>query len=93
MDLIEGAKEPEMTFDTTVLPMLVPPLPWNSSKYGGYLLAESKDHVCLCIRLFVLVCLFVCLFISLFNYKRYHDNGQFLGHKRYHDNSHFPLKL
>ncbi|XP_072047348.1 DNA-directed RNA polymerase, mitochondrial-like [Amphiura filiformis] len=46
VDLIEGAKEPDMTFDTTVLPMLVPPLPWNSCKYGGYLLTETRIARC-----------------------------------------------
>ena len=44
--MIESAKEPALTFETTILPMLVPPVPWNAAKYGGYLLAESKYILC-----------------------------------------------
>ncbi|XP_070560367.1 DNA-directed RNA polymerase, mitochondrial-like isoform X2 [Ptychodera flava] len=42
VDLIKDAKEPELWFDSEVLPMLSPPLPWTSNKHGGYLLASTK---------------------------------------------------
>ncbi|XP_077998837.1 DNA-directed RNA polymerase, mitochondrial-like [Glandiceps talaboti] len=42
VDLIKDAKEPVLWFDCEVLPMLSPPLPWVSTKRGGYLLAPTK---------------------------------------------------
>ena len=45
VDLIQSAKEPNLVFDTVVLPMLTPPVPWSSAKYGGYMLSESKYRV------------------------------------------------
>ncbi|KAG7258710.1 hypothetical protein CRUP_013148, partial [Coryphaenoides rupestris] len=37
-----GATETHLTFDASVMPMLCPPVPWVSSKYGAYLLSPTK---------------------------------------------------
>ncbi|KAK7494172.1 hypothetical protein BaRGS_00014645 [Batillaria attramentaria] len=39
MQLYRGAEISELTFDTGLLPMLVPPVPWVSTSHGGFLLA------------------------------------------------------
>lgn len=36
------AMETTLTFDSYVMPMLCPPLPWTSTRFGGYLLTPAK---------------------------------------------------
>uniref|UniRef100_A0A8C4ZDP4 DNA-directed RNA polymerase n=1 Tax=Gadus morhua TaxID=8049 RepID=A0A8C4ZDP4_GADMO len=38
----QDATETRLTFDSYVMPMLCPPVPWISAKYGGYLLSPTK---------------------------------------------------
>lgn len=38
--LFRSAAEDYLTFETTTVPMLSPPLPWTSIKSGGYLIAK-----------------------------------------------------
>ncbi|KAL6056869.1 hypothetical protein STEG23_003273 [Scotinomys teguina] len=40
--LLETAAEPTLTFETTEVPMLCPPLPWTSPHAGAYLLSPTK---------------------------------------------------
>ncbi|XP_052603218.1 DNA-directed RNA polymerase, mitochondrial isoform X3 [Peromyscus californicus insignis] len=40
--LLETAAEPTLTFETTEVPMLCPPLPWTSPHAGAYLLSSTK---------------------------------------------------
>ncbi|XP_041525870.1 DNA-directed RNA polymerase, mitochondrial isoform X2 [Microtus oregoni] len=40
--LLEMAAEPTLTFETTEVPMLCPPLPWTSPHAGAYLLSSTK---------------------------------------------------
>ncbi|NP_001394723.1 DNA-directed RNA polymerase, mitochondrial isoform 4 precursor [Mus musculus] len=40
--LLETAAEPTLTFETTEVPMLCPPLPWTSLHSGAYLLSSTK---------------------------------------------------
>ncbi|CAH6779348.1 Polrmt [Phodopus roborovskii] len=40
--LLETAAEPTLTFETTEVPMLCPPLPWMSPHTGAYLLNSTK---------------------------------------------------
>ncbi|XP_040593595.1 DNA-directed RNA polymerase, mitochondrial isoform X2 [Mesocricetus auratus] len=40
--LLETAAESTLTFETTEVPMLCPPLPWTSSHTGAYLLTPTK---------------------------------------------------
>ncbi|XP_008835434.1 DNA-directed RNA polymerase, mitochondrial isoform X2 [Nannospalax galili] len=40
--LLEMAAEPTLTFETTEVPMLCPPLPWTSPHSGAYLLSSTK---------------------------------------------------
>ncbi|GAB1295302.1 DNA-directed RNA polymerase, mitochondrial [Apodemus speciosus] len=40
--LLEIAAEPTLTFETTEVPMLCPPLPWTSLHSGAYLLSSTK---------------------------------------------------
>ncbi|XP_076775698.1 DNA-directed RNA polymerase, mitochondrial isoform X2 [Arvicanthis niloticus] len=40
--LLETAAEPTLTFETTEVPMLCPPLPWTSLQSGAYLLSSTK---------------------------------------------------
>lgn len=40
--LLETAAEPTLTFGTTEVPMLCPPLPWTSLHSGTYLLSSTK---------------------------------------------------
>ncbi len=40
--LFEVEKLRELEFDATEVPMLVPPIPWISTKEGGYLLRGSR---------------------------------------------------
>ncbi|KAL1783071.1 DNA-directed RNA polymerase, mitochondrial isoform X1 [Sigmodon hispidus] len=42
MQLLEKAAEPTLTFETTEMPMLCPPLPWTSPHAGAYLLSSTK---------------------------------------------------
>ncbi|XP_050995812.1 DNA-directed RNA polymerase, mitochondrial [Acomys russatus] len=42
MQLVETAAEPTLTFETTEVPMLCPPLPWTSPHAGAYLLSSTK---------------------------------------------------
>ncbi|XP_048250486.1 DNA-directed RNA polymerase, mitochondrial-like [Haliotis rufescens] len=48
--IYQGADLDEMTFDTSDLPMLVPPIPWVSMNHGGFLLGSVQlvrrpDHL------------------------------------------------
>ncbi|KAM3619449.1 uncharacterized protein V6R79_008325 [Siganus canaliculatus] len=38
----QEATETKLTFDSYVMPMLCPPLPWSSVKFGAYLLTPTK---------------------------------------------------
>uniref|UniRef100_A0AAQ4NS14 DNA-directed RNA polymerase n=1 Tax=Gasterosteus aculeatus aculeatus TaxID=481459 RepID=A0AAQ4NS14_GASAC len=38
----QDAMESKLTFDSYVMPMLCPPVPWTSVKFGAYLLTPSK---------------------------------------------------
>ena len=38
----QEATETRLTFESYVMPMLCPPLPWISAKYGAYLLSPTK---------------------------------------------------
>ncbi|KAL1023028.1 hypothetical protein UPYG_G00035560 [Umbra pygmaea] len=38
----QDAMETTLTFDSYVMPMLCPPLPWTSAKFGAYLLTPTK---------------------------------------------------
>ncbi|XP_034387343.1 DNA-directed RNA polymerase, mitochondrial isoform X2 [Cyclopterus lumpus] len=38
----QDAMETELTFDSFVIPMLCPPVPWTSVKFGAYLLTPTK---------------------------------------------------
>ncbi|XP_056132232.1 DNA-directed RNA polymerase, mitochondrial [Lampris incognitus] len=38
----QEAVETKLTFESHVMPMLCPPLPWTSAKFGGYLLTPTK---------------------------------------------------
>ncbi|XP_063748166.1 DNA-directed RNA polymerase, mitochondrial isoform X2 [Eleginops maclovinus] len=38
----QDATETKLTFDSFVMPMLCPPVPWTSVKFGAYLLTPSK---------------------------------------------------
>ncbi|CAG7820789.1 unnamed protein product [Allacma fusca] len=40
--LFQAASSDELNFDTNLLPMLCPPLPWSSVHTGGYLLSTTK---------------------------------------------------
>ncbi|KAM6963404.1 LOW QUALITY PROTEIN: DNA-directed RNA polymerase, mitochondrial [Aplochiton taeniatus] len=40
--LQQEAMETTLTFDSYVIPMLCPPLPWTSAKFGAYLLTPTK---------------------------------------------------
>lgn len=40
--LFQAASKDELTFDSTLVPMLSPPLPWASIRTGGYLLSPAK---------------------------------------------------
>nr|XP_046247511.1 DNA-directed RNA polymerase, mitochondrial isoform X2 [Scatophagus argus] len=40
--ILQEAMETTLTFDSYVIPMLCPPLPWTSAKFGAYLLTPSK---------------------------------------------------
>lgn len=42
IDLFQGAKDPDLPFDSNILPMVSPPLPWTSARFGGYPLSASK---------------------------------------------------
>lgn len=38
----QGAMETKLTFDSYVMPMLCPPVPWTTVKFGAYLLTPTK---------------------------------------------------
>ncbi|XP_037530208.1 DNA-directed RNA polymerase, mitochondrial [Nematolebias whitei] len=38
----QGAMETKLTFDSYVMPMLCPPVPWTTIKFGAYLLTPTK---------------------------------------------------
>uniref|UniRef100_A0A3Q3VJ74 DNA-directed RNA polymerase n=1 Tax=Mola mola TaxID=94237 RepID=A0A3Q3VJ74_MOLML len=38
----QEAMETKLTFDSYVMPMLCPPMPWSSAKFGAYLLTPTK---------------------------------------------------
>ncbi|CAO1371112.1 unnamed protein product [Diamesa hyperborea] len=40
--LYRGSQQETLTFEANQVPMLCPPQPWNNSKTGGYLLANSE---------------------------------------------------
>ncbi|KAI8507836.1 hypothetical protein Bbelb_140760 [Branchiostoma belcheri] len=41
VQLVEGAQDTSLVFDSSLLPMLMPPVPWSSVKKGGFLLSPS----------------------------------------------------
>ncbi|PIK39413.1 mitochondrial RNA polymerase [Apostichopus japonicus] len=46
IDLFQGAKDPDLPFDSNILPMVSPPLPWTSARFGGYPLSATKLMRC-----------------------------------------------
>nr|XP_054768975.1 DNA-directed RNA polymerase, mitochondrial-like isoform X3 [Lytechinus pictus] len=42
VDLFQTAKDPNLVFDTNMLPMLTPPIPWTSVRFGAYPLSSTK---------------------------------------------------
>nr|ABM54185.1 mitochondrial RNA polymerase [Paracentrotus lividus] len=42
VDLFQTAKDPNLEFDTNMLPMMTPPIPWTSVKFGAYPLSSTK---------------------------------------------------
>ncbi|XP_039622586.1 DNA-directed RNA polymerase, mitochondrial [Polypterus senegalus] len=46
-EILQGAMETTLTFDSHVMPMLCPPVPWTSPKFGAYVLVPSKLMRCL----------------------------------------------
>ncbi|XP_062412056.1 DNA-directed RNA polymerase, mitochondrial [Sardina pilchardus] len=42
VQLQSEALETDLTFETSVIPMLCPPLPWTSPRFGAYLLTPAK---------------------------------------------------
>uniref|UniRef100_A0AAY4CEM7 DNA-directed RNA polymerase n=1 Tax=Denticeps clupeoides TaxID=299321 RepID=A0AAY4CEM7_9TELE len=40
--MLSGAMETKLTFDSYVMPMLCPPVPWTSPQFGAYLLTPTK---------------------------------------------------
>ncbi|CAH1254803.1 POLRMT [Branchiostoma lanceolatum] len=42
VQLVEGAQDTNLVFDSSLLPMLMPPVPWSSIKKGGFLLSPTK---------------------------------------------------
>ncbi|XP_071502713.1 DNA-directed RNA polymerase, mitochondrial-like [Diadema antillarum] len=46
VDLIQTAKDPNLEFDSNMLPMVTPPLPWTSVKFGAYPLSSTKIMRC-----------------------------------------------
>uniref|UniRef100_A0A667WWS5 DNA-directed RNA polymerase n=1 Tax=Myripristis murdjan TaxID=586833 RepID=A0A667WWS5_9TELE len=40
--MLQEAMETKLTFDSYVIPMLCPPVPWISAKFGAYLLTPTK---------------------------------------------------
>ncbi|CAJ1060263.1 DNA-directed RNA polymerase%2C mitochondrial [Xyrichtys novacula] len=40
--MLQEAMETKLTFDSYVMPMLCPPIPWTSTKFGAYLLTPTK---------------------------------------------------
>ncbi|XP_019615411.1 PREDICTED: DNA-directed RNA polymerase, mitochondrial-like isoform X1 [Branchiostoma belcheri] len=42
VQLVEGAQDTSLVFDSSLLPMLMPPVPWSSVKKGGFLLSPTK---------------------------------------------------
>lgn len=40
--ILQEAMETKLTFDSYVMPMLCPPVPWTSAKFGAYLLTPTK---------------------------------------------------
>lgn len=46
IELFQGAKDPDLPFDSNILPMVTPPLPWTSAQFGGYPLSATKLMRC-----------------------------------------------
>lgn len=42
VDLFQTAKDPNLEFETNLLPMLTPPIPWTSVRFGSYPLSSTK---------------------------------------------------
>ncbi|XP_028260251.1 DNA-directed RNA polymerase, mitochondrial [Parambassis ranga] len=40
--ILQAAMETKLTFDSYVMPMVCPPVPWTSAKFGAYLLTPTK---------------------------------------------------
>ncbi|MBN3323041.1 RPOM protein, partial [Atractosteus spatula] len=40
--IVSEAMETKLTFDSYVMPMLCPPVPWTSPRFGGYILTPTK---------------------------------------------------
>uniref|UniRef100_A0A8C8RP83 DNA-directed RNA polymerase n=1 Tax=Pelusios castaneus TaxID=367368 RepID=A0A8C8RP83_9SAUR len=45
--ILSNASEITLTFDSFVMPMLCPPLPWTSARFGAYILIPTKLMRCL----------------------------------------------
>lgn len=42
VELYQKAAKPTLTFESIASPMVCPPIPWVSTKMGGYLLNDAK---------------------------------------------------
>lgn len=40
--LLRGACLPYLSFNVTEVPMVIPPVPWNSLQSGGYVIAKTN---------------------------------------------------
>ncbi|XP_038060970.1 DNA-directed RNA polymerase, mitochondrial-like [Patiria miniata] len=46
VELLQQAKKSQMPFESNLLPMLTPPIPWTSVKFGAYPLSTTKIMRC-----------------------------------------------